>query len=340
MSEIQDGGAAGAAAGGTAAAGDESASAAAATAAAAASTQAAGASAAASQVLSGDDGAQKAAAKTAADEGDWRARYLSGLPDELKEKAQKKIGRYASEPDIAKALLSHDAKISELSTRVKLPAGKGDDPAEVEAFRKAWGVPEAADKYTLPEIQGVQWSEAQKGDIGEFFKAAHAANMNQAQAEAALNVLAQSNARQMAAFQEQAKAKAETVQEDLRAEYGRDYKANLELANRWVKEQFAPHAGENGVSDLMNVKLADGTHLGEHPAFARWAVAKGREAADHGVLELGDGATGGVSPDKRVDEIMAMKSKDPKAYASPAVQDELKKLVGFQMRRDAAKAGQ
>ena len=341
MSEIQDGGAAGAAAGGTAAAGDESASAAAATAAAAASTQAAGASAAASQVLSGDDGTQKAAAaKTAADEGDWRAKYTEGLPAELADKAKKYLERRASPQELLKSALAADGKISELSTRVKLPAGKGDDPADVEAFRKAWGVPEAADKYTLPEIQGVQWSEAQKGDIGEFFKAAHAANMNQAQAEAALNVLAQSNARQMAAFQEQAKAKAETVQEDLRAEYGRDYKANLELANRWVKEQFAPHAGENGVSDLMNVKLADGTHLGEHPAFARWAVAKGREAADHGVFELGDGATGGVSPDKRVDEIMAMKSKDPKAYASPAVQDELKKLVGFQMRRDAAKAGQ
>jgi hypothetical protein len=298
--------------------------------------------AAGSQVLSG---AASAASATDGDAGkpavqDWAARRASiveSLPAELRERAQKKLERYASDADVTKALLSSESKITELAGRVKVPTGKGDDPADVEAYRKAVGVPEAPDKYAIPEVKGVQWSDEQKGEIGEFFKAAHAMNMSQAQAEAALTVLAQSNARAQMAFQEQGKARAQAVQEDLRAEYGRDYLPNMELANRWVKEQFAPHAGENGVGEFMNARLADGTHLGENLTFVRWAVSNAIQAADHGVLETGDGKSG-VGLDERLNELYAMKTKDSKGYGSAAIQDELMKLEGIRMKRDAAKA--
>ncbi len=338
MSEVKEGGAA------AAAGGNDGTAAAAGAAGSGGADAGSGAGAAAvsggagSQVLSGavgdgqgDDGKQAAQAAE-----DWRAKFVEGLPAELADKGKKYLERRASPQELLKSALAADGKISELSGRVKVPTGKGDDPADVEAYRKAVGVPEAPDKYTIPEIQGVQWNEEQKGDIGEFFKAAHAAHMSQPQAEAALKVLAQSNMRAQQAFQEQARAKADAVQEDLRAEYGRDYRANTELANRWVKEQFAPYAGENGVGDLMNVRLADGTCLGENPAFVRWAVSNARQAADHGVLETGDGKSG-AGLDERLKEIYAMKSKDPKGYASLAIQDELVRLESIRIKRNAAK---
>lgn len=286
----------------------------------------------------GKGGDQAAAAQGKPDLGlsaEMKAMLLDGLDGDAKAKAEKWLGTRSSVRDIFKSAYSADSKISEISEgRIKVPTGKDDDPKDVAAFRKALGVPEAADKYAVWQPDGApEMNEADKEMWDEALKDFHGANMGQRQVDAVAKAFARATAAAEKAMTQRAAAAAEKAQEDLRVEYGRDYKPNIELANRWLGEQLKDFGAD--AKGILNKRFDDGTALGEHPDFVKWIVSMAKQDSDAGAFVQGV-STEGVNIDKRIDELSSLQTKDPKKYGSREVQDELQRLIGMQAKRQAS----
>jgi hypothetical protein len=261
---------------------------------------------------------------------DWRSSFMDGLDEGLRDRGTKYLERRKSAADVLKSALATDGKISELSEgmkgRIKIP-GESDSPEDIAAFRKSWGVPDAADAYEIWSPEGQAWDDSQKAGIEEFLADAHGAHLSQKQVDVCLQALARANALTMQDFGRRGQAVATQTEAALREVWGREYQANRTLADREMVRVFGEHAPE-----IANLKLQDGSFLGDNRWFALGMSALAKAGADHGMLENGDG---GVTPsrDQRLDEIYEMQTKDPKKYRSRAIQDELIRLESSKLNR-------
>lgn len=264
-----------------------------------------------------------------------RAQLAGALPKDAQERGAKWLARRASLADLVKAGLSGESKISELTEQmkgaIKVP-GKDAKPEEIAAYRKAVGVPEAADKYAVYRPEGYEPTDMDKTGEQMLLEAAHGANYNQAQVDAALKTY---YAVQAHAAKEQAEkvAKAsEAAVEDLRAEFGRDYKANVTLADRWLAENLGGDMGEDW-KGLMGMRFADGRALGEHPGFVKAIVKLAKASADDGSLIMPTDMGAGQDVDA---ELNKMKSKmGTPEYNTKEFQDKMDRLIAIQLKRKA-----
>jgi hypothetical protein len=283
------------------------------------------------------------AGKPAADAGkwftdDWKEKAIAGVPESQRKKAEAYIARRSSPYDILNGAMSADDKIAELTRdRIKIPTGKDDDPKDVAAFRKAMGIPDSPDKYEVkvPKEYG-ELSELDTELKDAFLERALSTGMSQKQVDLAMdNYFAIEKVKAA----EQAKlvlASSTAAQDELRVHFGKEYRQSVELTNRF----FAEGLGKNGMAEaedrreFLSKRFADGTALGEHPAFVKFMAELARERADDGAFIMGEG-TDGVDIDAKIDKIIKTRNSDPKAYA--AMQPELERLVAAQNRMKARK---
>jgi hypothetical protein len=202
---------------------------------------------------------------------DWRTSYLDGLDDGLKDRASKYLERRKGHNDVLKSALEGESKISELSneikSRIKIPTGKDDKPEDIEAFRKAIGVPEAADAYQVWAPEGSQWDD-QRAGIKEFLADAHGVHLSQKQVDVCLQALARTNAQTMQQWERSAKETVARTQAALKKEHGREFQANRTLAFREMENLFGTQA-----QTVADIRLADGSFLGDNVDFARGMIA-------------------------------------------------------------------
>lgn len=206
----------------------------------------------------------------------------------------------------------------------RLGVPQAADPAQSETGNRPDGVPETADDYAIPEIEGHTWDDTQKADIGEFFEAAHAAGMSQQQVDAALTALAEANAKSMAAFNDQARSTARVTEAALRQELGNAFVENRERANieaRRIWGEAAP--------DVMNVRLADGSYLGDNLGFVRGLIGltkTGATSSARGVQDAASTPTAGPSLNAQLDGLYNLKTTNYKLYKSPETQATIMRL--------------
>jgi hypothetical protein len=265
---------------------------------------------------------------------DWREKLTSALPEDQKPKAEQYLKTRSSPFEILRAGMSADAKISELTRdRVKIPTGKNDDPKDVAAFRKARGVPESPEKYDVrvPEEYG-ELSPLDQELKDEFLKKAHENHWSQRDIDLAIDT---HFTIQRLAAAEQAKQIVGAQQaaiDELRVEYGKEYRPNVELVNRMFEQELS----EVGLTEpdqrreFLSQRFTNGMALGEYPPFVKMMVKLARERADDGALVMGETTDGG-DIDGRVKTIMDKMHTDPKEYER--MQPELQRLIAAQNRR-------
>ena len=269
----------------------------------------------------------------------WRDQIVSGLPETDRPKAQEWLKNRSSPFDVLRAGMSADARISELTRdRVKVPTGKNDDPKELTAFRKTWGVPEDASGYKveIPKEYGAELVGQDKELLEEFLTDAHSKNMNQAQVDHAIKAYWSVQQRVQAAQQAQIATVQQQAVDELHVHFGREYRPTVELINRMFESELK----EVGLTEpeqrreFLSQRFQNGMALGEYPPFVKMMAKIARERSDDGALIMGE-SHDGEDLDAKIDKIIGIRNTDIKEYER--MQPELNRLIAAQNRRKARK---
>lgn len=207
----------------------------------------------------------------------WRELKANG-----DEKTLKRLQRYASPSAAIDALFEAQGRISKgdlLPTLKENPT-----PEEVADYRVAHGIPAEPAGYEIALPNGLVIGDADRPMVDEFLAKAHDTNMHPGQVNEALgwyfDRMDQARVAQEARDTESRMA----TEDELRAEFGQDYRINVKIANEML--DTAP--GELKAK-LLSGRLADGTLIGNNPDVIRWLTGLSRELNPIGTVVPGSG---------------------------------------------------
>jgi hypothetical protein len=194
-------------------------------------------------------------------------------------------------------------------------------------------VPEKPEDYEFEVPEGKELSDGEYDILMDFAKAMHSNNMPADQVKKISSwfleyedIVAQKNAEK--AYE----ARVET-EEKLRAEWGPDYRANVNLMSNVLQEHLGTAAPE-----FLSAQMMDGSRLGDNETFIRLMAEVSRKiGGSTAELYTTDVHTTGQGLEARKAELMKMMNDpDPivrKKYHSPEVQAELMRVQTALMRR-------
>ncbi len=269
---------------------------------------------------------------------DWREKMAGDLADTAtdEEKSEhtkllKRLQRFNSPADAAKALREQDKLISSGQLKKALP--KNATPEQVKAWRTENGIPESADKYDL----GVP-ADAELIDLQKDMLQAYAAKMHEANASpevvkagvASILEYSQRVAEQMQAANAEAKSEAT---ETLRAEWGADYKPNIDGVDSLLRN--APTAVAEAI---YGARLPNGVQVMNDPEVVRWLAGHARELGYVGATVVPQGGDLGKTIEDEIASVeKSMFNEDGtknKAYwGSDSAQKRYSDLLESQKRR-------
>lgn len=233
---------------------------------------------------------------------DWRVQAAGG-----DEKLLRRFERYASPKDALSALIQAQNKISAGLKPTPLP--KDATPEQITEWRQNNGIPEDPSGYEVKLPGGVVLGEADKPVVDEFLKVAHAGNMRPDQVNSVLNWYYE---QQDIAEAERARADAvyrQNAEEELRAEWGGQYRLNVNLAMGLLDS-----APADVKESLLGARLADGTPLGNHPGVLRWLANTSRELNPVATVVPGAGANAASAIEDEISAIERRMAEDRVAY--------------------------
>lgn len=220
------------------------------------------------------------------------------------------LKRYGSLQSVMKAFQEQRKKISSGEFKKGLP--ENPSPEELAAYREAHGIPKDAAGYDI-KVEGIEFSKEDKPVIDGLLAKLHESNTP----PAAVKSLIAWYGQRVAEVQEQQAQQQrqrdlediESIQERYRPEWGPDFKANVSLINRALKDaEVLP--GKLGEA-LKHARLPDGTRLVNHLDFPGFMASLARERYGDGGLITGE--TGKALATREADLVKMMK-EDPDTY--------------------------
>jgi hypothetical protein len=247
------------------------------------------------------------------------------------DKLSRIIARYQSPQGLAKALANAQDMIRSGELRRGLP--QDAKPEDVAKWRKENGIPEKPEGYEVPKVPGIEIATDDPA-LNSFKAAAHGANLSPEQFKAATEWYA-TTLRDVEASRAATDTKAKADAEDeLRAEWGPEYRPTLTLAERYLDAELGEFKGV-----LLNARLPDGRMLKHAPEVVK-LFAKAAAEADGGIGLVRGDATSAKDVDSRLNELKSMMTSPDRAtkerYWSEAIQAEERDLIA---RRDRMKGG-
>jgi hypothetical protein len=262
---------------------------------------------------------------------DWRD-VMSGGDDKIKSL----LTRYTSPAAAAKAF--RDLRVAYDTRETKKPQEDTDLPEnptdeQLSAYRKAKGVPETPDDYEFEVPEGKDLSDADVQIMNDFAAAMHERNMP---ADVVRNISGWFLEYEEAVQQQKAEAAYNSriqTEEKLRAEWGPDYRANVNLMSNILQEHLGSAAG-----DFLSTPLLDGSRIGDNEGFIRLMADLARKVGGSTAdLYTTDVQTTGKGLEDRKSELMKMMNDpDPqvrKKYWGQDVQSELQRIQTALTRR-------
>jgi hypothetical protein len=212
---------------------------------------------------------------------DWRDKFANG-----DDKVMARLKRFASPDNVLKAWLESDKRIR--SGQFKKALADDATPEEVAAWKKENGLPEKAEDYAFDDLgDGYVLSEDDKPMLDGFKEVAFAKNISPADAKDLVKWFKQ---QEDAAVIQRAEAdnaaKIEAI-EDLRAEYGSEFRANMSAGKNLLVTMFG---GEEPVAEFLSARLPDGSVLGNNPGLMKPLIAYAKEHFDAGLMPGGGAA--------------------------------------------------
>lgn len=215
----------------------------------------------------GSQGKQAGDAKTGDDAGDSAAGYW---PNDWRtkvagddEKEAKRLTRFASPADLYKQNRELEKKLS--SGSLKPVLAKDATPEDIAAYHKEHGIPETPDKYDLSDLK-VEVQD--KEFMAEILKVAHANHQKPEQIKPVIKAFYDLAAKAREKAAEEDKQYAVKAEDELRKEWGQDYRRHTNLINGLMDLTGDPEFNKS----LMEGRLADGTLIKNSPAMQRFML--------------------------------------------------------------------
>lgn len=250
---------------------------------------------------------------------DWRLKIAGG-----DEKIAKTLERFATPKDIHNSWKALQQRLSTGELRSVLP--KDAKPEDVAKWRVENGIPEKPDAYEMPE--GLVVGETDKAGVNEFLTAMHGANATPAQVQAGLNAYYKIKEQSIAAMGEADVSHRDEVQDTLRAEWGAEYRGNVNSINAFL--DMAPA----GIKEkLLSARMPDGRAVANDPDMMRTLIAWAREVNPVGtVVPSGGDQMGAI--DTEIDKIRKVMREDRKAYdRDEKMQERFRQLLEARDKR-------
>ena len=184
--------------------------------------------------------------------------------------------------------------------KVALP-GKDAKPEDWDALYARLGRPAAPEQYDLAGVarpDGMPWNaEGERAMLREM----HAAGLSNRQARHLLSKYAEMQGGAWSVAASNGARRVEEARSALRRDWGSAYDAKSDLANRAFRLAFG-----DGVEEARQLRLADGSFLGDHPALVRAFARLGESLAEHPMAGAKGGAHLSATPDEARAEIARM----------------------------------
>lgn len=249
------------------------------------------------------------------------------------DKLLKRLQRFNSPADAAKALREQDKLISSGTLKKALPANPTE--AQVKAWRAENGIPESPDKYDTSMPDGLVFGEEDKPAIDKLLAGLHGANANNDVVKAALKTYAALKSEAAAGMVERNKVAKRALENDLRSEWGGEYDDNVDAIGSMLNNQ-----GEDYSEFIFSLRKPDGTQAMNDPRFVR---ALAQEAREKGFMQ-GTVVPAGGDVGKTVDDQIAVieksmfkedGTKNPAYWNDEKQQVKYSKLLESKKRVDA-----
>lgn len=244
------------------------------------------------------------------------AEHYSAGDKKLKEKELKRLARMDDMRQVWNSFRELESKFTS-GGLVKIP-GKDASEEEVEAWRKARGIPEKAEEYfdQLKLSDGIVIGEADKPVVDYFAEAAHKAGVAPAEFSPLIEAY-YARQEELAAQQDEADDTfRREAEKELKDEFGPSYKR---LTNS-IGSLFVSTPGgtdpenENSVmTRLLGGRTADGKIIGNDPDMVRWMTSMAREVNPAATVTE-DGDQSGQSIDQEIAQIEKDMKEDRRAY--------------------------
>ena len=257
------------------------------------------------------------------------------------EKLAKRLSRYTSSENIAKALVETQDKLRAGQTLPTLPDDATEE--EISAFRKQVGVPEKPEDYGFAFPEHACASEDDNGVFWAFAKHLHDRHIskNDPGAKAAfefyLNRMNEARA-QRAEFE--GKATLESMAE-LRAEFPpNELKRNNKIADEFLMKHFGEDQQTlDAINMVLDTRLPNGVKVMHYAPFMKGLFAMARSYADDEALLSGDAAGGGKSIDEEFNDLIKESVANSKEFnRDKAKVARLNELAAAKERRSARAA--
>lgn len=250
---------------------------------------------------SGDKPAELAKdAKSAAWREDWREALAGGDDKRLAE-----LKRYASMDAWAKSQFGLKQKLSS-GEYVRKPAVNASEEEKAK-WREDMGIPKSSEGYELPNT--VKLTDADKPLVQDFLKALHDADAPQPIAAKAIEWYGNFVAKQEEKMYQTDVADKQSVEDALRTEWTNEYRPNLNLIGRYLKDQET--LPEGFAEKLNGARTPDGHRLINDPQVANWLLTLAKDRYGEGAMLYGDAK---VATTGRKEELEKILNTDASRY--------------------------
>ncbi|MGX8939337.1 hypothetical protein ACWWJF_00685 [Symbiopectobacterium sp. Eva_TO] len=235
-------------------------------------------------------------------------------------KYRKQLERYSSPEALAKAHRELQAKLSSGELKAaKLPEKPTDE--ELANWRKENDVPDKSDDYLDGLPSGIVFDDADRARVGSFLAEMHSKNVSKEHVQAAIEWNQRQIEQEMVERHERNLAAQQSTEDELRQEWGPEYRRNINLINGML-EGLPQDAKEL----FLGAQTADGVSIFNNPGVAKFFVDLARQVNPVGTVV--PGASNISAIDTEIEQIEKVMKENRSAYNKDSkMQDRYMQLL-------------
>lgn len=257
----------------------------------------------------------------------WRDAY-AGEDDKFKSQLE----RFNSPEDMGKAFREAQGKIS--SGNLRVVPDENATPEDLAAFRASNGIPAESDGYLENLPEGLILGDEDKEIFADFAGSMHEMNVDPSVMHKAIEWYNGFAEQQQDGMAEMDNAHHTETEDALRAEWGTDYRANINLVGSLIETTF----GEENAAAILNARDGEGRALMNIPGVLEGLAGISRKLNPMAQLAPATGRTPDQTLDDEISGIEKLMREDRKAYNNDEkVQARYRELLQIRIDHEARK---